>query len=135
VITDLHGVTGRDIMDHVIAGERDPKTLAQLARAGTRRKIAELEETLEGAEFFTAEHAALLTVMLERIDRVNAARSPTTSARSKPSASKSPSPASPNPTRTDQQAPRPPDPFACPRRRHKPPPAAAARPAEILFSG
>ena len=64
-----------------------------------------------------------------------AARSPTTSARSKPSASKSPSPASPTPTRTGQQAPRPPDPFACLRRRHKPPPAAAARPAEVLFSG
>ena len=30
VITDLHGVTGRDIMDHLIAGERNPKTLAQI---------------------------------------------------------------------------------------------------------
>ena len=58
-------------MDHLIAGERDPKVLAQLARARARRKIAELEEALEGAEFFTAEHAALLTVMLERIDRVH----------------------------------------------------------------
>jgi transposase len=72
VITDLHGVTGRDIMDHLIAGERDPKALAQLARARARRKIAELEEALEGAEFFTAEHAALLAAMLARIDRVNA---------------------------------------------------------------
>ena len=72
VVTDLHGVTGRDIMDHLIAGERDPETLAQLARARARRKIAELEEALEGAEFFTAEHAALLTVMLARIDRVDA---------------------------------------------------------------
>ena len=71
VLTDLHGVTGRDIMDHLIAGQRDPKALAQLARARARRKIAELEEALEGAEFFTAEHAALLTVMLERIDRVH----------------------------------------------------------------
>jgi len=44
--------------------------LAQLARARARRKIAELAKALEGAEFFTAEHAALLTVMLERIDRV-----------------------------------------------------------------
>ena len=70
MLTDLHGVTGRDIMDHLIAGERDPKALAQLARARARRKIAELEEALEGAEFFTAEHAALLKVMLERIDRV-----------------------------------------------------------------
>ena len=60
VITDLHGVTGRDIMDHLIAGERNPKVLAQLARARARRKITELEHALDGAEFFTAEHAALL---------------------------------------------------------------------------
>ena len=72
VVTDLHGVTGRDIMDHLIAGERDAKALAQLARARARRKISQLEEALEGAEFFTAEHAALLAAMLARIDRVNA---------------------------------------------------------------
>jgi transposase len=72
VVTDLHGVTGRDIMDHLIAGERNPKALAQLALARARRKIAELEEALEGAEFFTAEHAALLAAMLARIDRINA---------------------------------------------------------------
>jgi transposase len=71
VVTDLHGVTGRDIMDHLIAGERNPKVLAQLARARARRKITELEEALEGAEFFTPEHAALLAAMLARIDRVN----------------------------------------------------------------
>jgi len=64
------GVTGRDIMNYLIARERNPKALAQLARA--RRKIAQLEEALEGAEFFTAGHAALLTVMLGRIDRVAA---------------------------------------------------------------
>ena len=72
VLTDLHGVTGRDIMDHLIAGERNPKTLAQLARTRARRKITELEEALEGAEFFADEHAALLKTMLARIDRVNA---------------------------------------------------------------
>ena len=72
VVTDLHGVTGRDIMDHLIAGERNPKVLAQLARTRARRKIAELEAALEGAEFFTAEHAALLATMLARIDRLNA---------------------------------------------------------------
>jgi transposase len=71
VVTDLHGVTGRDIMDHLIAGERDVKALAQLARARARRKIPELEQALEGAEFFTAEHAALLKAMLERIDWIN----------------------------------------------------------------
>jgi transposase len=71
VVTDLHGVTGRDIMDHLIAGERNPKVLAQLARARARRKISELEQALEGTEFFTAGHAALLAAMLARIDRVN----------------------------------------------------------------
>ena len=65
VVTGLHGVTGRDIMDHLIAGERNPKVLAQLARTAARRKISQLEEALEGAEFFTAGHAALLKVMLE----------------------------------------------------------------------
>jgi transposase len=72
VITDLHGVTGRDIMDCLIAGERDPKKLADLARGRARRKTGELEQALEGAEFFTGAHAALLKSMLERIDRVNA---------------------------------------------------------------
>jgi len=72
VVTDLHGVTGRDIMNHLIAGERSPRVLAQLARARARRKITELEAALDGAEFFTPAHAALLAAMLERIDRVNA---------------------------------------------------------------
>jgi hypothetical protein len=72
VLTDLHGVTGRDIMDHLIAGERNPKVLAQLARAAARRKISQLEEALEGAEFFTPAHAALLAKMLARTDRLSA---------------------------------------------------------------
>ena len=72
VLSDLHGVTGRDIMDHLIAGERSPKVLAGLARTAARRKIPRLEEALEGTEFFTAAHAALLAAMLERIDRASA---------------------------------------------------------------
>ena len=91
--------------------------LAQLARAAARRKISQLEEALEGAEFFTDEHAALLAKVLARTGRLSAgisartttsaggtcaARSPTTSASSDPSASKSPSAASPNPARTEQ---------------------------------
>ena len=72
VLADLHGVTGRDIMDHLIAGQRDPKALAQLARTRARARISELEAALEGAEFFTAEHAALLKLMLGRIDRLAA---------------------------------------------------------------
>jgi len=72
VVTDLHGVTGRDIMNHLIAGERSTRVLAQLARGRARRKIAQLEAALEGAEFFTADHAALLAAMLARIDDLDA---------------------------------------------------------------
>jgi transposase len=72
VVTDLHGVTGRDIMDHLIAGERNPKALAQLARRRARRKISQLEEALDGAEFFTPAHAALLAKVLARTDRLSA---------------------------------------------------------------
>ena len=36
-----------------------------------RRKISELEGAPEGAEFFTAGHAALLAAMLARIDQIN----------------------------------------------------------------
>src|SRR5258708_33325655 len=38
---------------------------------GARRKISELQAALDGAEFFTAAHAALLAAMLDRIDRLN----------------------------------------------------------------
>jgi transposase len=72
VISKLHGVTGRDIMDHLIAGERSPKVLAGLARTAARRKIPELEQALEGTEFFTEAHAGLLAMMLARIDRASA---------------------------------------------------------------
>src|SRR5262249_58325565 len=64
VLTDIHGVTGRDIMNRLIAGQRDPKALAQLARARARRKITELAHALDGAELFTPEHAALLPATL-----------------------------------------------------------------------
>jgi len=72
VLTDLHGVTGRDIMDRLIAGQRDPKVLAQCARTRARRKIPQLREALEGAEFFTEYHARLLRSILDRIDAITA---------------------------------------------------------------
>jgi transposase len=72
VITGLHGVTGREIMDRLIAGERNPKVLAECARA--RRKIPQLREALEGAEFFTDYHARLLRSILDRTDAITAGR-------------------------------------------------------------
>lgn len=70
VLSDLHGMTGRDIMDGLVAGERNPAVLAELARGRARVKIPQLRRALEGAEFFTPELGGLLKAMLGRIDRV-----------------------------------------------------------------
>jgi transposase len=72
VLTDVHGVTGRDIMDRLIAGERNPRALAELARGRAKAKARQIEEALEGAEFLTPELAGLLRVMLARIDALQA---------------------------------------------------------------
>jgi len=55
-------------MDHLIAGERNPNMLAQLARARARRKITELEQPRRRGVLHPG-HAALLAAMLARIDR------------------------------------------------------------------
>ena len=70
VLSNLHGVTGRAIMDALIAGERDPRTLARLAKASARKKTDRLEEALRG--FFTAHHATILQMMLDNSDRISA---------------------------------------------------------------
>src|SRR4051812_12391785 len=44
VASDIFGVSGREMMAALIAGKRDPKTLAQLARRRLRAKLADLEE-------------------------------------------------------------------------------------------
>jgi transposase len=58
------------MMAALIAGQRDPKRLAQLARSRMRTKIALLEEAFTG--HFTDHHAFLLDRMLARIDAINA---------------------------------------------------------------
>jgi len=55
------------MLEALIAGQRDPKMLAQLARRRLRAKLAALEEALRG--FFTDHHAAILRMMLDNIDR------------------------------------------------------------------
>ena len=54
----------------LVAGERDPKVLAQLARRSMRAKIAVLEEAFTG--HFTDHHAFLLGTMLRRVDAISA---------------------------------------------------------------
>src|SRR5271169_652748 len=67
IISDIHGVSGRDMLNAIAAGQRDPRALAQLARGTMRGKIARLEEALD-CSFFTGEHAAVLAMMLVTID-------------------------------------------------------------------
>jgi transposase len=67
VISDIHGVSGREMLRAVIAGERNPRVLAQMARGAMRRKTARLEEALD-CSFFTEEHAFILRMMLGNID-------------------------------------------------------------------
>ena len=66
VASDIFGVSGREMLAALIAGERDPKVLAQLARTRMRAKIPLLEEAFTG--HFTDHHAFLLAKMLARID-------------------------------------------------------------------
>jgi transposase len=67
VISDIHGVSGRAMLEALAAGQRDTKALAQLARGTMRGKIRRLEEALD-CSFFTAEHATVLAMMLAAID-------------------------------------------------------------------
>jgi transposase len=70
VASDIFGVSGRDMLAALIAGERDPRALAQLARTALRGKISRLEEAFTGR--FDDHHAFLLAKMLARIDAIDA---------------------------------------------------------------
>jgi transposase len=68
VVSDIFGVSGRDMLAALAAGERNPKVLAQLARRSMRKKITVLEEAFTG--YFTDHHAFLLGRMLTRVDAI-----------------------------------------------------------------
>jgi transposase len=70
VASDIFGVSGRAMGAALVAGERDPKVLAQLARTRLRAKLGLLEEAFSG--FFTDQHAFLLAKMLGRVDALDA---------------------------------------------------------------
>ena len=57
VLTDIHGVSGRAMIEALIAGQRSPTMLADLAKGRARVRRAALQEALEGR--FTDHHARL----------------------------------------------------------------------------
>jgi transposase len=74
VASDIFGVSGRDMLAAMIAGERDPKRLADLARSRMRPKIGLLEEAFAGLRIgtFGEHHRFLLSRMLARVDQTTA---------------------------------------------------------------
>ena len=66
VASDVLGVSGRAMLEAMIAGDRDPAALADLAKRRLRSKIPALTEALTGR--FTDHHAFLARVHLDLID-------------------------------------------------------------------
>ena len=66
VATDIFGVSGRAMIKALIAGQRDPKKLAELARGRLRVKHAPLVQALTGR--FDDHHAELARMLLDQID-------------------------------------------------------------------
>jgi transposase len=66
VISDIFGKSGRDMLEALIAGQRDPYVLADLARGSMRGKRSVLQEALTG--HFRDHHGYLLRMMCDRVD-------------------------------------------------------------------
>jgi transposase len=69
VASDILGVSGRDMLEALIAGDHDPQLLAEKARGRMRIKKAALVEALTGQ--FDAHHALLARILLDQIDALS----------------------------------------------------------------
>jgi transposase len=69
-VSDLFGVSGRAMLDALVAGERSPGTLAELARGTTRRKIPFRIQALDGQ--FEDHHGSITAMMLHLHDELTA---------------------------------------------------------------
>ena len=66
VATDIMGVSGRAMIEALIAGQRDPTVLAGLARGRMKTKHSALVAALDGR--FDDHHAELARLLLDQID-------------------------------------------------------------------
>jgi transposase len=69
VASDTFGVSGRAMLDALVAGQRDPVELADLARGVLRNKIAELRLAMAGR--FDEHHGQMIGLHLARIDHLD----------------------------------------------------------------
>lgn len=65
-VTDVMGVTGQKIIRAIMAGERNPETLAALREPGCKHSVEEIEKALTGT--WRAEHLYVLKQSLEIYD-------------------------------------------------------------------
>jgi len=68
VASDVLGASGRAMLRALLAGERDPGVLAELARGRLRSKLPELREALAGR--FDAHHALLVRLALDHVEQL-----------------------------------------------------------------
>jgi len=71
VISDVMGLSGRRMIEALIAGQSDPEELAQLAHRRIKASPEELREALRGR--LTRHHRFLLSLHLQQIDAIDAA--------------------------------------------------------------
>jgi transposase len=71
VASDVLGASGRSMLRALLAGERDPIVLAELAKGVLRRKIPQLQKALRGR--FGDHHATLIGIILDHVEHLEAA--------------------------------------------------------------
>ena len=69
VVTDVMGKASRRMLEALIAGERDPEVLAEMALTRMRPRIPELRRALLGR--FDDHHALMITMHLSHIDHLS----------------------------------------------------------------
>ncbi len=69
VASDIRGRSGRDMLDALVAGTRDPEVLAELAQGRLRAKIPALQAALKGR--FGPNHAVVIGEILAHIDYID----------------------------------------------------------------
>ena len=66
VATNVLGVSGRDMLNALVAGEDDPEVLAEFARMSLRKKLPQLRQALAGR--VKPHHRVLIAAILGHID-------------------------------------------------------------------
>ncbi len=70
VATDVFGVSGMAMLKALVAGERSPAKMAEMAKGRLRKKIPELEQALEGR--IEPHHCFLLDMQIQLLEQIGA---------------------------------------------------------------